>query len=370
MPLSIQAAVVRSPGIPFTLEDAVIDDPRPDELLVRVVATGICHTDAGMRDQNGPGAPFPVVLGHEGAGVVVKTGAGVTELAPGDPVVMSFHSCGRCPSCTDRKPAYCHDFVPLNFSGRRTDGSSGISIGGEPVSAHIFGQSAFATYALCHQDNAVKVPPGVALDLLGPLGCGIQTGAGTVLRSLKVEPGASILVLGAGAVGLSAVMAAKLAGATIVTVVDRVPARLALALDLGATHAVDSGRHSVETALRAQQPHGFDYIVETTGAPAVIDAALQQIGRGGVLALLGSSLPDATVTVGINHLMGGGRSIRGVLEGDAEPKVFIPQLIEHFTAGRFPFDRLIRFYDFEEINRAVADSLNGTTIKPVLRMPR
>src|SRR5690349_11094492 len=228
MPLAMKAAVVRSPRGPFVLEEAWIEEPRPEEILVRVVACGVCHTDAVMRDQEAP-VPLPAVLGHEGSGVVIEVGAQVTGLAPGDPVVMSSHSCGRCPACADHAPAYCREFFPRNFRGRRTDGSTGVSIAGEPVNANIFGQSAFATYALCHQDNAVKVPAGAPLELLGPLGCGIQTGAGAVLNALKVRLGASVLVLGAGAVGLSAVMAARLAGAAVIVAVDRTPARLALA---------------------------------------------------------------------------------------------------------------------------------------------
>jgi len=368
MPSAIKAAVIRAPGGPFTLEEAVLDDPRPDEVLVRVVACGICHTDAGMRDRLGVAPPFPAVLGHEGSGVVVKSGSSVSGLTPGDPVVMTFNSCGHCPSCTGHEPAYCHDFVPLNYSGRRRDGSSGLLINGEAVSAHVFGQSAFANYALCHQENAVKAPPSVPLELLGPLGCGIQTGAGAVLNALKVEPGASVLVLGAGGVGMSAVMAARLAGAASVTVVDRVTTRLDLALDLGATHVVDTAQADLESALRAFQIQGFDYVVETTGATALAEAAVRQIGRRGALALVGAYPRDTVLSIAPSHLMGGGRSIRGVLEGNSEPQAFIPQLIEHFQAGRFPFDRLIRFYDFEEINQAMADALSGATIKPVLRM--
>jgi aryl-alcohol dehydrogenase len=368
MPSAIKAAVVRVPGVDFTLEEAILDDPRSDEVLVRVVACGICHTDAGMRDRLGVAPPFPAVLGHEGSGVVVKAGSGVSGLAPGDPVVMTFNSCGRCLSCTNHEPAYCHEFVPLNYSGRRRDGSSGLSIGGEAISGHVFGQSAFATHALCHQENLVKAPPGAPLELLGPLGCGVQTGAGAVLNALKVEPGASVLVLGAGGVGMSAVMAARLAGAAAVTVVDRVATRLELALDLGATHVVDTGRDDLEGALRALQSQGFDYVVETTGAIALAEAAVRQIGRRGALALVGAYPRDTALGIEPSHLMGGGRSIRGVLEGDSDPRVFIPTLVEHFLAGRFPFDRLIRFYAFEEINQAMMDALSGATIKPVLRM--
>ena len=369
MPLPMTAAVVRRAGAPFTLEAAEIDDPRPGEVLVRVAACGICHTDAVMRDQQAGFPPLPAVLGHEGSGVVVKAGEGVTGLAPGDPVIMSFHSCGRCPSCERREPAYCHEFAPRNVLGRRADGTSGIFAGGEPVSGNIFGQSSFATYALCHQDNAVKAPPGAPLELLGPLGCGIQTGAGAVLNTLKVGPGGSVLVLGAGAVGLSAAMAAKLAGAQTIAVVDRVASRLELALELGATHVVNGARERLDAALGAIRPQGFDHVVESTGAPALLADAVAQIGRRGALALLGAFPPNAALSVPITPFMAGGKSIRGVIEGDSQPQIFVPALIEHFLAGRFPFDRLIRLYDFADINQAMADSLDGTTVKPVLRMP-
>lgn len=368
MSLAMKAAIVRTPRGAFALEDAWIEDPRADEVLVRVVACGVCHTDAVMRDQEAP-VPLPAVLGHEGSGVVVKVGAEVTGLAPGDPVVMSFHSCGECSSCADHAPAYCHEFFPRNFQGRRTDGSTGVSIAGEPINANIFGQSAFATYALCHEDNAIKAPAGVPLEILGPLGCGIQTGAGAVLNALKVRPGASIVVLGAGAVGLSAVMAARLAGAAVIVAADRTPARLALALELGATHAVDT-RDDLASGLRAILRGGFDHILDTTGAPALVEGVVRHLATRGVLALVGAYPPEAALTLKMNSVMSYGRSVRGVVEGDSEPQVFIPELIDHFLAGRFPFDRLIRFYDFADINQAMADSLNGTTIKPVLRMPR
>jgi aryl-alcohol dehydrogenase len=175
--MQITAAVLRSRSGPFGLETLELEEPRAGEVLVRVVATGVCHTDMVMRDQDLP-TPQPVVLGHEGAGVVERVGAGVTKVAPGDHVVMTFNSCGHCPSCGDHAPTYCHEFFPRNFMGDRSDGTSGLSKGGEIIHGNIFGQSSFATFALCHERNAVKVTKDAPLEILGPLGCGVMTGGG------------------------------------------------------------------------------------------------------------------------------------------------------------------------------------------------
>jgi aryl-alcohol dehydrogenase len=210
----ITAAVCRQPHGALTLEALRLDDPRADEVLVRIVGSGICHTDLAVRDQQLP-TPMPVVLGHEGAGIVEAVGADVTHVKPGDRVLMSFNSCGTCPCCHDHAPTYCYNFFPHNFAGARADGSYTLHAGEEPVHGNFFGQSSFATYALATARNVVRVPDSAAdvpLQRLAPLGCGMMTGAGAILRSMKVQAGMPIAVFGAGAVGLAAVMAARLPG--------------------------------------------------------------------------------------------------------------------------------------------------------------
>lgn len=365
--MQITAAVTRSATDPFSLETLQIESPRAGEVLVRVVATGVCHTDMVMRDQHLP-TPQPVVLGHEGAGVVERVGAGVTKVAPGDHVVMTFNSCGRCPSCADHAPTYCYEFFPRNFMGAREDGSSGLSRGGETIHANIFGQSSFATHALCHERNAVKVDKAAPLEILGPLGCGVMTGAGAVMNALKVPAGRSLAVFGAGAVGLSAVLAAKAVGAAPIIAVDINPERLALALELGADHALNGAEGGTVEKIQAITGSGAHFSIDTTANLKVMRQAVDCLGARGVCGLVGASRLGDELALDAVSVMSGGKVVRGVVEGDADPDVFIPELVALHQAGQFPFDRLIRFYPLSDIGRAVTDGETGRVIKPVVRM--
>ncbi|EPR39850.1 Alcohol dehydrogenase GroES domain protein [Desulfovibrio sp. X2] len=354
----LRAAVLRAGGEPLRMEDLRLEPPRPDEILVRLAASGVCHTDIGLWEYGESG---PVILGHEGAGVVQAVGAEVQGLSPGDHVVLSYQSCGHCPECLAGRPVHCENFWDANFGFARLDGSNAYSDG---VRGHFFGQSSFATHTLATARNIVRVDKDLPLHLLAPLGCGLQTGAGTVLNSLAVGAGESVLVLGAGSVGLAAVMAARIAGASPVIAVDTVPERLALAEELGATHAVrterDAGAADVAARIGKIAPRGVDHAVETTGSGAMHSLSLDILAPGGSTALLTGEAAPASLS--------GGRRAMSVIQGDAVPQRFIPALIGHFRAGRFPFDRLVRFYDFADVNRAMADSLAGTTVKPVLRI--
>lgn len=370
MPLSARAAVSRIVGEAPVIETVTIADPQPDELLVEIRAVGVCHTDMVMRDGHLP-VPFPVVLGHEGSGIVRAVGSEVTDLALGDAVVLSFMSCGHCPSCGHDQPAYCHSWAPLNFFGTRADGSTGLSdANGQPVHSHVFGQSSFATHALVNRRNAIRVDADLPIELLGPLGCGIQTGAGAVLNSCKVRAGSSVAVIGAGAVGISAIMAAKIAGAQTIVALDINAARLALAQELGATHGLLSGNATIaQHAEAAGCAAGFDYIFDTTGIVDLVNQAILALAPLGELALVGAYPPGSKVIADAAHLMSAGRVVRGVVEGSADPQSFIPQLIDHFRAGRFPFDRLVQFFDFDDLAEAIAAGESGRVVKPIVRMP-
>jgi aryl-alcohol dehydrogenase len=365
--MQILAAVTRAPHAPMMLETLQLEEPRDDEILVRVAATGICHTDIAMRDQAFP-VPQPIVLGHEGAGVVERVGRAVTKVARGDHVVMTFNSCGQCASCAEHEPTYCHDFFGRNFAGARPDGSSAISGPAGSIHANFFGQSSFATFALCHERNTVKVPTDAPLDRIGPLACGIQTGAGAVINALKVGVGASIAMFGAGSVGLSAVMAARVVGATTIIAVDLSDAQLALAKELGATHVVNAGSENPVEAVMRITGAGVAFSFESTGVAKVVRQAVEALAPRGICGIVGASPIGTEVTLDVMHLMTAGRTLRGIVEGDANPDVFIPALIELNAQGRFPFDRLIRHYDFADINQAIADSEAGRAVKPVLRM--
>lgn len=363
------AAVLRDTHKPMRIEPIAIEPPRADEVLVRIVATGICHTDMVMRDQGLP-TPQPVVLGHEGAGIVIAVGAAVTRVVPGDHVVLSFNSCGHCPSCDAAAPAYCHEFFPRNFTGTRPDGSSPLSAEGAPIFGNIFGQSSFATHAIAHERNTVKVPADAPLELLGPLGCGIMTGAGAVMVALDVQAKQSIAIFGTGAVGLSAVMAAKVRDASAIIAIDRNLDRLALARELGATAALEAkaGEPLAERIL-ALTGSGVDYAIDTTANVAVIRSAATTLAPRGTLGLVGASAPGDEIAFDAVNVMSGGRVIRGIVEGSANPQALIPQLVALHLAGRFPFDRLVRFYRFDEIVQAIADAEEGRVVKPIVRMP-
>ncbi|MFT4191712.1 MAG: NAD(P)-dependent alcohol dehydrogenase [Comamonas sp.] len=364
----IIAAVARQPGADLSLEILALEAPRADEIRVRVVATGVCHTDLVARDQQLP-VPLPVVLGHEGAGIVEQVGSAVTKVAVGDPVVMSFDSCGHCPSCQDHAQSYCHQFVPLNFFATRADGSSALSAAdGERVHSHFFGQSSFATHAICHERNVVKVPADAPLELLGPLACGIQTGAGAVLNALRPQAGQSLVVFGVGSVGLSAVMAARLVGVGTIIAVDLHDSRLALARELGATHVINGGRGDAKDAILAITGYGVDFALDTTGSARIVRQAVESLAPRGTCGIVGASSQE--VALDLTQLMSAGRSVRGIVEGESTPDVLIPRLIELHRQGRFPFDRLVKFYPFEQINQAIHDSERGETVKAIVRMPQ
>jgi aryl-alcohol dehydrogenase len=364
----ITAAVTRAQGAPFTLEKGRIRAPEGTEVLVRIVATGLCHTDLIVRDQYYP-VPLPAVLGHEGAGIIEAVGPNVTTLQTGDHVVLTFGSCGHCDLCAQGHVCYCQNFFGLNFGGADKDGKTAIEdMEGKPLHDHFFAQSSFATYAIATEGNAVKVPKDAPLEILGPLGCGIQTGAGAVMNSLKVGPGTAFASFGAGAVGLSAVMAAKAVGATTIIAVDVVASRLELAKELGATHVVNSREQDMVEAVRKITGGGVDFALETTGRAEVLGQAIECLGSLGMIGVIGAPKLGTKAEFDINNLLLLGRSIRGIVEGDSVPQIFIPQLIELNRQGRFPFDKLIKFYPFDNINEAVKDSESGVTLKAVLKI--
>ena len=368
--MKITAAVVRQPMAPFSVETLVLDDPKAGEVLVRIVGVGLCHTDLIAQAGAFPLA-LPAVLGHEGAGIVERTGPGVSKVKPGDRVALTFLSCGHCVRCAHDEPAYCHSMPMLNYLGTRSDGSKTLreAANGNAVSGSFFGQSSFASHALASERNLVKVPDGVPLEIAGTLGCGVQTGAGAVMRSLACKRGSSLLVLGAGAVGLSAVMGAVVQGCGSIVVVEPHAARRALALSLGATHAIDPQGTDLIQAVRAIEPLGVDFALDTSGQPAVIEAVVGclavrgSFGFVGVppLAAMDMKLPGTLVGA-----MQAGLTLRGIIEGDSDPDVFIPQLMALYLEGRFPFDRLVKTYPLADINRAVQEQHAGLCVKPVL----
>lgn len=367
MTTTTEAAVVESAGAPFTLSTVELDDLRPDEVLVRMVATGLCHTDLGVA---AGGLPFPLpgVLGHEGAGVVESVGSGVSRVRAGDHVVLSFTSCGECGNCRDGHPAYCATWLPLNLlGGARADGTAPISRGGTALGSHFFGQSSFARHAVVDERSLVAVDPSIPLEQLAPLGCGVVTGVGAVWNLLQPRPGASIVVTGAGAVGLSAVMAAALSPATRIIAADRVAERLQLAQELGATDVIDVTERDLGEALaELSGGAGVDGVVETTGNVGVLRTGVDALALRGTAVVIGAPPFGTEVPLDVNGMLGGKR-VTGITLGDAETQTLIPVLVDLVRTGRLPLGRLIGEYPFERIQDAAADMHAGKTIKPVLR---
>ena len=364
--MKIEAAVSRVGAAYPQIETLDLEAPRAGEVLVRIVASGICHTDLRVHSGGGVGTPRPVVLGHEGAGVVEDVGAGVTSLVPGDHVVLSGSSCGKCPSCLRNFPSYCDEMLARNFGGLRIDGSSALSLAGERIFGHFFGQSSFAQYSVAGERTCVKVPKDVPLELLGPLGCGIITGAGAVLYSLRIAAGDSVAVFGTGGVGLAAVMAARLVGATCIIAIDLNPRRLALARELGATHVIPAGGDDIVGLIREITGQGVNFSVNTTGAPQVFTQALDCLVSRGTAAFV--TAPRGDWAPAMFPMLAGGRKLQGILGGDAAPQFAIPLLAEYYRQGRFPIDRLVHFYPFNKLADAFRDMEHGETVKAILRM--
>lgn len=363
--MEITAAVLRAPDQPYSIEQVTLADPRPDEVLVRIVGVGMCHTDVLPRGEFTISPP-PIICGHEGAGVVEVVGSEVEGVAVGDHVVLSFESCGACEACRVHRPYACEQFWLLNLVGRRGDFSTAVQdASGADIPSRWFGQSSFASHALATARNVVVVDPELPLEQLGPLGCGIQTGAGSVLSAdaLDVQPGTSIVIFGAGAVGLAALMAAVVAGATTIIAVDLHQHRLDLATELGATHTILGDDPGLQGKVVELTGSGAHYAVDTTGNPAVSRTAMSCVRLGGAGALVGAQTADLV----LDTLSVTGKRAIWVLEGNADPKTFIPHLIELWRAGRFPFDRLIEEFSLTEIDAAEEASLSGRVIKPVLR---
>jgi aryl-alcohol dehydrogenase len=364
--ITTTAAIVDRPGAPFTVGEVALDGPRPNEVLVRMVATGLCHTDLGVQ---AGGIPFrmPGILGHEGAGIVERTGNAVTKVRPGDKVLLTFTSCGHCAGCRGGHPAYCHTWLPRNLiNGTRDDGTPTAWRDQAALGGHFFGQSSFAELSIADERSVVRVDPDADLATLAPLGCAVQTGFGAVWNVLRPAPGQSLAVFGAGAVGLTAIIAANTLPLGGIIAVDRVPERLQVARELGATHTIDTTQADLASVLAdITGGHGIHHAIDTTGVPSVLRAAVDALGIQGTCAVVGAPPAGTEVAVDIQSLLTGKRIV-GVTLGDGEPHTLLPQLVSLHQHGALPVNRLIKHYKLEDINTAADDMRHGNTIKPVI----
>lgn len=365
--MDIIAAVTRANAMGcFSIESLVLDEPRFDEVLVRIVGVGICHTDLVAAAGVLPIKP-PAVFGHEGAGVVVKTGSNVTGVKTGDHVALSFSSCGTCPRCSSNDPSYCHSFGALNFTGIREGGSNLQDANGGLVAGNFFGQSSFASHCIANQRNVVKVPKNMPLELVGPLGCGVQTGYGGVTRALNCQAGSSILIVGGGTVGLSAVMAAVIRGCKHIILVEPHASRRTLALELGATTVINPLEADVEQTVKGILPGGVNYAFDTSGISVALEAAYRCMAPRGVFGLVGvpqdweQKLPGTLAEMVQNGII-----FKGIIEGDSDPQQSIPEMIALYQDGRLPIDKLVTTFPLSQINEAIAAQHAGSCVKPVL----
>lgn len=367
--MPIRAAVARAGETHFRIEPCELDTtPREREVRLKLLACGICHTDLAARDQH-LRTPLPAVLGHEGVGIIEAIGPGVEGFSVGQRVLAGFGACGECASCSAHSPAYCRHLARFCLLGQRIDGSSPISPPagsylGAQITGHFFGQSSFATHTIAAAANLVALPDDLPAQLLAPLACGVQTGMSAVVNVLAPPPGSTLAVFGCGGVGLAAVMAARIQACAQILAVDRVPERLALARELGATATATSIEVAADIVAGWR---GLSHALDTTAAPAIIEPAFNQLLRPrGVLVCAGVGKPDATLSLNHNLLMLSGKTLRGTIEGDADPRSLVPRMLQWMRDGQLPLEKLVRSYPFESINEAVADMEAGRVVKPVL----
>ncbi|KAL6711716.1 hypothetical protein ACN47E_004650 [Coniothyrium glycines] len=373
---AIVASEPQDGHVTWRMEHVRVRAPLPDEVQVRVVASGICHTDVAMAVVP-PGAPgfaaYPKVLGHEGAGIVEKVGSSITHVKEGDKVLLSFDYCGReeCKGCVDEAPGYCDEFHEKNlFSVPEV---YALESDGTIAAGLFFGQSSFANVAICKGTSVLNVTDVVKSDeelkLFAPLGCGYQTGAGAVAELAKVGPQDAIAVFGLGGVGMAAIMAAKVRGAKTIIGVDRVSSRLDLARELGATHVIDTSNlpsltTDLAAAIRVIVPHGTSANFDTTGVLPIISAGCQSLQRQGQMILIG--IVSGTMDVDIGAMLNHGTVLRGCIEGNAKPSTFVPQMIAWYRQGNFPIHKLTTMYQSADFDTALQDMHAGNTIKAVL----
>jgi aryl-alcohol dehydrogenase len=363
------AAMVSGAGLDFEIADIEVDEPRGTEVLVRIEAVSVCHTDLSVQSGVFPRA-MPAVLGHEGAGVVEQVGPAVTRLRPGQRVSISFDFCGHCDRCLVGLPGQCREYLARNVGpGTRPDGTANLWRGGEPLVGNFFGQSTFAGYALANERNAIPLDPDldVAPRLLAPLGCGVQTGSGAIFNVLRPHPGSAVVIFGAGAVGLSALMAAALLPVRRLVAVDVNAQRLALARDLGASDVLDPTGIDVVEAVKDLTAGGADYALEASGVEGVALQAFNSLATGGTLAVEGLASFTSTAKIPLAELVNFSKHVVGVVEGASNPPIYLPYLTSLVATGKFPLERITKTsYKLSDINLAVADMHNGNVIKPVL----
>jgi len=372
--MKIRAAILNQMGIappyaqtePLKIERIDLDPPKEGEVLVRIAAAGLCHSDLSVIDGNRP-RPTPMVLGHEAAGIVEECGPGVSDLKPGDHVVMVFvPSCGHCQPCAEGRPALCEPGAAANTAGTLLSGQRRLHRNGAPVNHHL-GVSAFAEYATVSRRSLIKIDPELPLEEAALFGCAVLTGVGAVINTAQVRAGTSVAIIGLGGVGLAALLGAVAAGARQIVAIDLAPDKLALAKSLGATDAFNAADSNVVEAVRDATGGGADYCCEFAGSPKAFELAYKITRRGGTTVTAGLPPPTATFALPIVNLVAEERTIRGSYIGTCVPLRDIPRYIALYRQGRLPINRLMSGrLKLEEINVGFDRLAKGEAIRQVI----
>ncbi|GLI23082.1 alcohol dehydrogenase [Xanthobacter flavus] len=372
--MKIKAAVLRSMGAqmpyaqsqPLHIEEVELDRPGRDEVLVKIAAAGLCHSDLSVINGSRP-RPMPMAIGHEAAGVVVEAGDGVDDLKPGDHVVMVFMpSCGHCQPCSQGRPALCEPGAVANGKGELLTGAIRLHEGEETIHHHL-GCSAFADHAVVSRRSLVRIDKDIPLDVAALFGCAVLTGVGAVVNTARVQAGETVAVVGLGGVGLAAVLGALAAGAARVVAVDLSPEKLQLAKDLGATGVVDARAPDAIEQVRALTGDGADFVFEFAGSARALENAYKMTKRGGTTVTAGLPPPDAVLPVNIVSLVAEERTVKGSYIGTCVPVRDVPRYIELYKAGRLPVDRLMSGrIPLEDINEGFDRLHDGSVVRLVV----
>ena len=366
----MKAAILREINRPLLVTDVDIDPPRQGEVMVRMVAGGVCHSD--LHAIHGDlAAPLPVVPGHEGAGIVEKVGPGVRSVVPGDHVLLLWRaSCGKCYFCSRGRPALCDLGSRIRWSGKLGDGTARFHWQGQEVN-HFGGVSSFAEYSVLVEEAVIKIPNDISLVKAALVGCAVMTGVGAVMNTAQVEAGSSVAVIGAGGVGLNVIQGAALVGAERIIAVDLLDNKLEYARQFGATHTVNAGRQDVAAVIRdLTDGRGVDYAFEVIGQPKTIAQALEATRRGGKTVLIGIPATGALVAIAAQPFVLQEKTLIGSLYGTTVPHRDVPMLLGLYAAGRLKLDELIsREYPLADINEAFAALERGEVARSVIHFP-
>lgn len=364
--MKMKAAVLYGANDRLRVEDVTIDDPQDHEVMVRLVATGICHSDLLLMKGEVP-TQYPVVAGHEGAGVVEKVGHGVVSVQPGDHVVLpAIFSCGQCRPCIQGQPTLCVETLPAHLMGGMPGGGKRLHNDKGDINV-FYSQGSFAEYAVVHESSAIKVRPDAPPEVVCLLSCRITTGVGAVSRRAGVRAGESVVIFGCGAVGMGAVMGARLCGAGQIIVVDLVEGRLEMARQLGASHTINASRENPQQKVFEITGGGADYALECIGNNKVMMQAFGCLHSTGTLVIAGAP-PAADMVSFYPFEFLFGKTVKGTFLGNVWPKIDIPRLVELFMGGQLPIDRLVATsYRLEQINDAIEAVDKAAVMRAVIR---